>query len=113
MSFGACLYRAVAAAEELKKDGVVAGVVSKATLNIYDEEVMAKLAKAKWVLVAEEFNVKTGLGSRFGSELLKAGFAGKYNNIGIHKEGPSGLWQQMGYHGLDPEAIANAVKALA
>lgn len=113
VSFGACLYRAVAAAEELKKDGVVAGVVSKATLNIYDEEVMAKLAKAKWVLVAEEFNVKTGLGSRFGSELLKAGFAGKYNNIGIHKEGPSGLWQQMGYHGLDPEAIANAVKALA
>ncbi|MBX2853259.1 MAG: transketolase [Phycisphaeraceae bacterium] len=113
VSFGACLYRAVAAAEEMKKDGIVAGVVSKATLNVYDDDVMAKLAKAKWVLVAEELNVKTGLGSRFGSALLKAGFAGKYNNIGIHKEGPSGLWQQMGYHGLDPEAIAAAVKALA
>lgn len=112
VSFGACLYRAVAASEELKSQGINAGVVSKATLNVYDEAVMAKLAKAKWVLVAEEFNVKTGLGSRFGSELLKAGFAGKYNNIGIHKEGPSGLWQQMGYHGIDPEGIANAVKAL-
>ena len=113
VSFGSCLYRSVAASEELKKHGINAGVVSKATLNVYDKEVMAKLAKAQWVLVAEEFNVKTGLGSRFGSELLKAGFAGKYNNIGVHKEGPSGLWQQMGYHGLDPEAIANAVKALA
>ncbi len=113
VSFGSALYRAVAAAENLKQDGIVAGVVSKATLNAYDEEVMARLAKAKWVLVAEEFNVKTGLGSRFGSELLKRGFAGKYNHIGIHKEGPSGLWRQMGFHGLDPEGIANAVKALA
>ncbi|MEM9109951.1 MAG: transketolase C-terminal domain-containing protein [Planctomycetota bacterium] len=113
VSYGSCLYRSVAAAEELKKDGIVAGVVSKATLNKYDEETMAKLASAKWVLVAEEFNEKTGLGSRFGSALLKAGFAGKYNHIGIHREGPTGLWQQMGFHGLDPEGIANAVKALA
>eukprot|EP00752_Nemacystus_decipiens_P014441 g12850.t1 len=113
VSFGSCLYRSVAAAEELKAQGINVGVVSKATLNVYDDEMMAKLAKAKYVLVAEEFNIKTGLGSRFGSALLKAGFAGKYNHIGVHKEGPSGLWQQMGYHGLDPEAIANAVKALA
>jgi len=113
VSFGSALYRSVAAAENLKKDGIVAGVVSKATLNTYDEDVMAKLAKAKWVLVAEEFNVKTGLGSRFGSELLKRGFAGKFNNIGVHKEGSGGLWRQMGFQGLDPEGIAKAVKALA
>ena len=113
VSFGSALYRSVAASEQLKKDGVNAGVVSKATLNVYDEAMMSKLAKAKWVLVAEEFNAKTGLGSRFGSELLKRGFAGKYNHIGVHKEGPTGLWQQMGYQGLDPEGIAKAVKALA
>jgi transketolase len=113
VSFGSTLYRAVAASEELKKDGVNVGVVSKATLNQYDDEMMAKLAKAKYVLVAEEFNEKTGLGSRFGSALLKAGFTGKYNHIGIHREGPTGLWEQMGYHGLDPEGIAKAVKKLA
>jgi len=113
VSFGSCLYRAVAASEELKKDGHNVGVVSKATLNVYDEQMMARLAKAKWVLVAEEFNEKTGLGSRFGSALLKAGFTGKYNHIGIHREGPTGLWEQMGFHGLDPQGIAKAVKALA
>ncbi|MFK7788698.1 MAG: transketolase C-terminal domain-containing protein [Phycisphaeraceae bacterium] len=113
VSFGSALYRSVAAAEMLKGEGVVAGVVSKATLSAYDEDVMAKLAKAKWVLVAEEFNTKTGLGSRFGSELLKRGFAGKFNNIGISKEGSGGLWRQMGYQGLDPEGITKAVKALA
>ncbi len=52
------------------------------------------------------------LGSRFGSELLKGGFKGKYNYIGTNKEGPGGLWQQMGYQGLDPDGIAKAVKAL-
>lgn len=113
VSFGSTLYRSVAAAELLKHEGMGVGVVSKATLNVYDKEMMDKLAKAEWVLVAEEFNVKTGLGSRFGSELLKAGFAGRYNHIGVHREGPTGLWEQMGYHGLDPEAIAAAVKALA
>ena len=66
-----------------------------------------------FVLVAESFNVNTGLGSRFGTELLKAGFKGRYNNIGTHKEGCGGLWQQMGYQGLDPAGIARAITALA
>lgn len=113
VSFGSALYRSVAASELLKDDGISAGVVSKATLNVYDEEMMKKLAKAEWVLVAEEFNVKTGLGSRFGSELLKRGFCGKYNHIGVAKEGSGGLWRQMGFQGLDPEGIAKAVRKLA
>ena len=58
------------------------------------------------MLVAEGWNVKTGLGSRFGSYLLQAGFKGKYNHIGTHREGCGGLWQQMGYQGLDPRGIA-------
>lgn len=113
VSFGSALYRSVAASDDLKAAGVSAGVVSKATLNVYDEDVMAKLAKAKWVLVAEEFNIKTGLGSRFGSELLKRGFAGKYNHLGVHKEGSGGLWRQMGFQGLDPDGIAAAATKLA
>ena len=73
---------------------------------------MKRLSNASFVLVAESFNVNTGLGSRFGSELLKAGFKGKYNHIGTHKEGCGGLWQQMGYQGLDSEGIQKSVKAL-
>ena len=74
---------------------------------------MKKLAAAPFVLVVEGWNVKTGLGSRFGSYLLQAGFKGKFNHSGTHREGAGGLWQQMGYQGLDPKGIIAAIEALA
>ena len=64
------------------------------------------------MLVAEGWNVKTGLGSRMGSYLLQYGFKGKYNHIGVNQEGSGGLWQQIGYQGLDPAGIIKTVKAL-
>jgi hypothetical protein len=51
---------------------------------------------------------KAGLGRR----LLQTGFKGEYNQIGVHKEGSGGLWQQMGYQGLDPVGIAKAIEKL-
>ena len=74
---------------------------------------MKTLAPAPFVLVAESFNVNTGLGSRFGTWLLKAGFKGRYDNIGTHKEGSGGLWQQMGYQGVDTAGIQESVRRLA
>lgn len=112
VAFGETLYRAADAVEQLKEQGRKVGLVNKATLNVYDAATMAKLAKAPWVLVAEGFNVKTGVGSRFGTELLKHGFKGKYNNIGTHHEGCGGLWEQMVHQGLDNAGIVKAVKAL-
>ena len=113
VAFGEVLYRALDAVIALKEQGLDVGLINKPTLNVYDTDMMTKLAKAPFVLVAEGFNSMTGLGIRFGSELLKYGFKGNYNHIGTHKEGSGGLWQQMGYQGLDPEGIAKAVKALA
>ena len=112
VTFGETTYRALDAVLTLKEAGIDVGLIVKSTLNAYDEEVMAKLAKAPAVLVAESFNIKTGLGSKFGSELLKRGFKGTYNHIGTHKEGSGGLWRQMGYQGLDPEGIAASFKKL-
>ncbi len=112
VSFGETCYRALDAIITLKEQGTNVGLINKATLNTYDEDVMKLLVKAPFVLVAEGYNVNTGLGSRFGSQLLKRGFKGKYNNIGTNKEGSGGLWQQMGYQGLDPVGIAKAIKAL-
>jgi transketolase C-terminal domain/subunit len=73
---------------------------------------MKKLAAAPFVLVAEGFNVNTGLGSRFGSALLQRGFRGRYDHIGVHKEGSGGLWQQMGHQGLDSAGIEASVRKL-
>lgn len=112
VSFGETVYRALDAAIKLKAQGIHVGVICKATLNVYDEDMMAKLANSGLVLVAESFNVSTGLGSRFGTELLKRGFQGRYNNIGTHREGSGGLWQQMGHQGIDTDGIQAAVKAL-
>src|SRR5688572_6060036 len=112
VAFGETLYRAYDAVLRLNESGVKVGLINKATLNGYDVATMKRLAGTPFVLVAEGFNVTTGVGSKFGSDLLKHGFHGKYNNIGTHKEGSGGLWQQMGYQGLDSEGIFKSVKAL-
>ena len=112
VAFGETVYRALDAVIKLKASGLNVGLINKATLNVYDEAMMSKLASSRMVLVVESFNVSTGLGSWFGTELLKRGFKGSYNNIGTHREGSGGLWQQMGHQGIDTEGIQAAVKAL-
>jgi transketolase len=112
VTFGETVYRALDAVIKLRAAGLQIGLVCKATLNVYDEAMMSRLAATPAVLVAESFNVNTGLGSRFGTELLKRGFRGRYNNIGTHREGSGGLWQQMGYQGLDSAGIQAAAQSL-
>lgn len=112
VSFGETLHRALDAVIELNEAGVPVGLVNKATLNVYDEEMMRRLAAAPLVLVAEGLNVKTGLGSRFGTELLKRGFRGRYDHVGTNREGAGGLWQQMGSQGLDSAGIAARLREM-
>ena len=112
VSFGETVYRSLDAVIKLKAQGINVGLINKATLNVYDEAMMEKLAASSLVLVAESFNVNTGLGSRFGTELLKRGFKGSYNNVGTYREGSGGLWQQMGHQGIDSDGIQSAIKAL-
>ena len=112
VAFGEIVFRALDAVIRMNETGVKVGLINKPTLNVYDETAMTLLAASPFVLVAEGWNVKTGLGSRFGTELLKRGFRGRYGNIGVHREGSGGLWQQIGYQGLDSAGIEKAVRAL-
>jgi transketolase len=95
VAMGEAVYRALDAVITLQENGARVGLINKPTLN-----------------VLEGWNVKTGLGSRFGSYLLQAGFRGKFNHIGTHLEGSGGLWQQMGHQGLDSAGIQAAIKSL-
>lgn len=113
VAVGETVYRALDAIIQLRERGVRVNLVNKATVNTVDRSMMERLARAPFVLVVEGWNVKTGLGSRFGSELLRAGFRGRYNHIGTHREGAGGLWQQMSHQGLDPKGITEAVEVLA
>jgi transketolase len=112
VSFGDALYRSVDAVERLKQEGLDVGLINKPTLNVIDEEMMAKIGKAPFVLVVEAFNRRTGLGSRFGSWLLERGFTPKFAHLGTHKEGSGGLWEQYPHQGIDPVSIMNQVKDL-
>lgn len=112
VSFGDALYRALDAVERLKQEGIDVGLINKPTLNVVDEDMMAKIGKAPFVLVVEAFNRKTGLGSRFGSWLLERGFTPKFAYLGTHEEGCGGLWEQYPYQGLDPVGIMAKVKSM-
>ncbi|MBN8614311.1 MAG: transketolase [Deltaproteobacteria bacterium] len=113
VSFGETVHRSLDAVIRLRKSGVKVGLINKATLNTYDEAMMKRLASAPFVLLAEGFNSKTGVGSRFGTVLLTRGFRGRYAHIGTHTEGAGGLWQQMGHQGLDSAGIERSVRLLA
>ena len=112
VAFGDSLYRALDAVERLRQDGVDVGLINKPTLNVVDEETMAKIGKSPFVLVVEAFNRKTGLGSRFGTWLLERGYTPKYAYLGTHEEGCGGLWEQYPHQGIDPVGIMNKVKQL-
>ena len=112
VTFGDSLYRALDAVERLKQEGMDVGLINKATLNVVDEEMLAKVGKAPFVLVTEAFNRKTGLGSRFGTWLLERGYTPKFAHIGTHEEGCGGLWEQFIHQGIDPDGIMGKVKEL-
>jgi hypothetical protein len=58
------------------------------------------------------YSPKTGLGSRFGSQLLERGYKPNYNHLSTHIEGCGGLWEQFPHQGIDPAGIIAAVKKL-
>lgn len=112
VAFGECLYRALDAVERLKEEGIDVGLINKPTLNVIDEDMLAKIGKSPMVLVVESFNRKTGLGSRYGSWLLERGYAPKFAHLGTHKEGCGGLWEQFPHQGIDPAGIMAKVREL-
>ncbi|NEQ44902.1 MAG: transketolase [Leptolyngbya sp. SIOISBB] len=112
VTFGDSIYRALDAVERLKQEGIEVGLINKATLNVIDEDMMAKVGKAPFVLVTESFNRRTGLGSRFGSWLLERGYTPKFAYLGTHEEGCGGLWEQFPHQGIDPTGIMAKVKEL-
>jgi len=113
VSYGEMLYRCLDAVERLKADDIRVGLINKPTLNVIDEEMMRRLAGAKFVLVVETQNAKSGLGVRFGTWLLEKGFKGAYAYMGTTKEGRGGLNEQIPYQGLGPDNIRDKIRFMS
>ena len=112
VSYGDMLHRSLEAVTSRRADDYDVGLVNMATLNLLDEAVMEELADAPFVLVVESQNRNTGLGIRLGTELLKRGFQGKYDHLGVTKPGAGGIHEQIPYQGLAPHNISEAIHAL-
>ena len=112
ISYGELLYRALDAVEQAREGGLDVGLINKSTLNIMDEDMLKKVGTSPFVLVVEGQNQATGLGSKFGSELLKRGYAPKFDHMGTTKIGNGGLWEQVPYQGLGADGIVERINAI-
>ncbi|NLN93265.1 MAG: transketolase [Candidatus Hydrogenedens sp.] len=112
VSYGDMLSRSLDAVEQARAAGLDVGLINKSTLNVVDEETLALLKEAPFVLVVESQNAKTGLGSRFGSWLLERGCTPRYAALGVTKHGQGGLSEHMPHQGLDPASILAKIKSL-
>lgn len=112
VSYGEMLYRCLDMVERLKTEGLEIGLINKPTLNVADEDMLRKIGQSDLVVVVETQNIKTGLGSRFGTWLLERELTPKYAHFGTTKEGNGGLDEQIPYQGLTFEAVGQKIKTL-
>ncbi len=112
VTYGEMTYRCLDAVEQLKKEGLDVGLVNKPTLNVVDEEMLTQLGSSPFVLVVESQNIKTGLGSRYGTWLLERGFAPKYATLGTAKIGHGGIVEQLPHQGLGVADIKKKILSL-
>eukprot|EP00937_MAST-01D_sp_MAST-1D-sp2_P002506 g2506.t1 len=112
VTYGDALYRALDAVERLRATGHDVGLINKPTLNVADEEGLARLGAAPFVLVAEPLSTKNGLGSKLGTWLLQRGLTPKYSVIGTHHEGCGGLWEHAYHQGYDSKSVQDKIKSM-
>jgi transketolase len=113
VSYGEMVFRCLDAVEQLREGGLDVGLIHKPTLNVVDEDAIARAGKSPFVLVVESQNKNTGLGARYGSWLLARGLTPRFDHLGVTRLGEGGLWEQMTHQGLDPSHIVAAIKKLA
>lgn len=100
VTYGEMLYRCLDAVEQLRAQGVRVGLINKPTLNVIDEDMLAKVGRSPFVLVVESQNTKTGLGVRYGTWLLERGFTPRYASLGTSRIGHGGIAEQLPHQGL-------------
>jgi len=112
ISYGEMLYRCLHVVEQLKAEGIHVGLINKPVLNVVDEEMLATAGNSPFALVVETQNMKTGLGSRYGTWLLERGLTPNYGYMGTWKDGAGGLSEQIPHQGMSTGDIIAKVKSL-
>jgi transketolase len=111
ISYGEMTYRCLDAVLQLRSRGLELGLINKPTLNVIDEEMLAKVGASPFVMVVESQNSKTGLGIRFGTWLLERGLHPKYAHLGTSRIGQGGIAEQLPHQGLAVQDIIAGIVA--
>lgn len=104
--------QALAAAEQLKKEGIAARVVHMGTIKPLDEEIIIKAARETGAIVtAEEHSIIGGLGGAI-AEVLAENCPTILKRVGINDRfGTSGKAEELlKYFGLMPENLVEAAR---
>ncbi len=112
VSYGEMTYRCLDAVLQLRQKGIEVGLINKPTLNVIDEEMLAKAGGSPFVMVVESQNSKTGLGIRYGTWLLERGLHPQYSYLGTSKIGQGGIAEQLPHQGLAVADIIRKILAL-
>ena len=108
ISYGDMLHRCLDVVDDMyHNDNIEIGLINKSTLNTDDYSTIEKAVNAPFVLVVENQNIKTGLGSKFGTLLSK--YSQRYDHMGVNKAGVGGLNEQISYQELDCDNIKEKV----
>jgi transketolase C-terminal domain/subunit/transketolase N-terminal domain/subunit len=113
VSYGDMLYRALDAVEQLRARGIDVGLINKPVLNVIDEETLQLAGSSPFVLLVENQNSHTGLGSRYGTWLLERNLKPRYERMGVTKLGEGGTWAQLLHQGLGADDILRRLEKLA
>ncbi|MEK9179414.1 MAG: transketolase C-terminal domain-containing protein, partial [Patescibacteria group bacterium] len=109
---GVCLFEALAAAEELQKEGILISVIDTYSIKPLDEETILRLAaKSKRVVTVEDHYLEGGLGEAINSALIGKDI--KVTNLAVRKLPKSGSVEKlMEFTEIDKAAIIKTVKQI-
>jgi transketolase len=110
---GNILANALEAWNLLAEEGIKTALVSVSDWSDLHPEDLAKLAGYQDVLVLEDHNVKSGLGTALAAAMLEAGLSVRLTKLGVHEYTSSGKAQEL-YQllGLDPKSVAQKIRAI-
>jgi len=114
IALGAMLSRAVEAHEKLLLEGVGLRVLSCSCPAKLDVSAIRAAAEETGAIITyEDHIVTTGLGAAVATAVAEGGIAAKFARLGVRRYASSGTPDALyAEHGLSPEHLADAVKAL-
>jgi transketolase len=116
ITYGHMAFRAVEAAEILKdKHGLKTGVLNVSSLpSLDDKKLLSAVKDTKNVVVYEDHNINTGLGTMIGSFIAENKLNCNFKKMGVSKYGVSADTEyQYRYQSLDVESlVANIIKLI-